>query len=392
MDESKWLEVAVNTTPDRLDQVCAKLAAAGMDSLVIEDEQDFLSFLEQNRQYWDYVDQELLDRMKGVTRVKFYVTDDEDGKKQLEQYTRGLDQEFTATPLTDNDWAYSWQKYYKPLEIGARLYVVPQWMREEPVPAGRVPFYLNPGLTFGTGSHASTQLCLEGVEEHTVSGCDVLDLCCCSGILSIAAMCLGAKHAVAVYIDPKAVDVAYENAALNERVTVTLDPGLTFGTGSHATTRLCLTALERAVHGGERVLDLGCGSGILSIAALKLGAAAARAVDIDPMCLDVAYENAALNGIGRDRYTVRAGNVLADRALAAELAQKRYHLVLANIVADVIIPLAPLVRGFLKAGGVFICSGIIDGRAAEVAERLRGAGLELLETQERKGWYAYVCR
>ena len=91
MDEIKWLEVTVNTTPDRLDEVCAKLAAAGMDSVVIEDEQDFLSFLEQNRQFWDYVDQELLDRMKGVTRVKFYVTDDKDGRKQLERYTGGLD-------------------------------------------------------------------------------------------------------------------------------------------------------------------------------------------------------------------------------------------------------------------------------------------------------------
>lgn len=170
MEETKWLEVAVSTTPDKLDEVCAKLTAAGMDALVIEDEGDFLRFLEQNKQYWDYVDQELLDKMKGVTRVKFYVTDDEEGKKQLAQYTRGLDWEYTVTPLTDNDWAYSWQKYYKPLKIGKRLYVVPQWMREDPVPEGRVPFYLNPGLTFGTGSHASTQLCLEGVEEHTVPG------------------------------------------------------------------------------------------------------------------------------------------------------------------------------------------------------------------------------
>ena len=110
MDEIKWLEVAVNTTPDKLDQVCARLAAAGMDSVVIEDEQEFLTFLEQNRQYWDYVEQDLLDRMKGVTRVKFYVTDDTDGKAQLEQYTRGLDAEYTATPLTDHDWADSWQK------------------------------------------------------------------------------------------------------------------------------------------------------------------------------------------------------------------------------------------------------------------------------------------
>ena len=88
MDEIKWLEVAVSTSPETLDELCAKLAAAGMDGLVIEDEQEFLSFLEENRQYWDYVDQELLDQMKGLTRVKFYVTDDQDGRAQLEQYTR----------------------------------------------------------------------------------------------------------------------------------------------------------------------------------------------------------------------------------------------------------------------------------------------------------------
>ena len=312
MDEIKWLEVAVSTTPDRLDGVCAKLAAAGMDSLVIEDEQEFLTFLEQNRQCWDYVDQELLDRMKGVTQVKFYVTDDEDGRAQLDRYTRGLEEEYTATPLADNDWAYSWQKYYKPLEIGKRLYVVPQWLREEPVPEGRVPFYLNPGLTFGTGSHASTQLCLEGVEEHTVPGRDVLDLGCGSGILSIAALCLGAKSAIAVDIDPKAVGVAYENAALN--------------------------------------------------------------------------------GIGEDRYTVRAGNVLSDRSLAAELARKRYHLVLANIVADVIIPLAPQVPGLLEEDGVFLCSGIIDTRAREVEEALKRAGLTVTKKREKNGWAALEAR
>ena len=308
MAEIKWLEVTVSTAPDQLDQVCAKLAAAGMDGLVIEDEQEFLRFLEENRQYWDYVDQALLDRMKGAARVKFYVTDDEDGRKQLERYTRGLDWEYSAVPLTENDWAYSWQKYYKPLEIGKRLYVVPEWMREEPVPAGRMPFYLNPGLTFGTGSHASTQLCLEGVEEHTRPGRDVL--------------------------------------------------------------------------------DLGCGSGILSIAALCLGAGTAAAVDIDPKAVDVAYENAALNGIGRDRYTVRAGNVLADRALALELARRKYHLVLANIVADVIIPLSAQVPGLLEEDGVFLCSGIIDTRACEVEAALKKAGLTLTGRREKNGWVA----
>ena len=308
MADIKWLEITVNTTPDQLDQVSAKLTAAGMDGLVIEDEGDFLQFLEQNRQYWDYVDQELLDRMKGVTRIKFYVTDDTDGREQLARYTRGLDQEYTVTPLTDDDWAYSWQKYYRPLAIGQRLYVVPQWEREEPIPQGRSPLYLNPGLTFGTGSHASTQLCLEGVEEHTAPG--------------------------------------------------------------------------------RPVLDLGCGSGILSIAALCLGASTAVAVDIDPKAVDVAYENAALNGIGKDRYTVRAGDVLSDRSLAGELVRQRYHLVLANIVADVIIPLSAQVPRLLEEDGVFLCSGIIDTRAHEVEEALVKNGLTVTRRREKNGWVA----
>ena len=136
------------------------------------------------------------------------------------------------------------------------------------------------------------------------------------------------------------------------------------------------------------MLDLGCGSGILSIAALVLGAERASAVDIDPKAVDVAYENAALNGIGKDRYTVRAGDVLTDRALAAELAQERYQLVLANIVADVIIPLAPQVPGLLAEGGVFLCSGILDSRAHEVEEALARSGLRVTQKRERNGWAA----
>ena len=308
MKEIKWLEVVINTTPDQLDNVTAKLIAAGMDGLVIEDEADFLSFLEVNKAYWDYVDQELLDRMKGVTRVKFYVTDDEDGHAQLAKYTAKLDCEYVTSTLQENDWAYSWQKYYKPLPVGERLYVVPDWERNEPVPEDKVPFYLNPGLTFGTGSHASTQLCLGGVERHTKPGCTVL--------------------------------------------------------------------------------DLGCGSGILSIAALVLGASSAVAVDIDPKAVDVAYENAALNGIGKDRYLVRAGNVISDAGLAAELAQKKYHLVLANIVADVIIPLSAQVPALLAEDGIFLCSGIIDTRAHEVEAALKKNGLTITRKREKNGWVA----
>ena len=312
MEDIKWLEVTLDTTREELDGLCARLTANGVTGFAIEDEEDFKSFLEQNHQYWDYVDDELLERMKGVCRVKFYVTDDADGKKQLAAWTAGIDQPYTAAPLGDNDWAHSWQKYYQPMAVGEKLYIVPEWMREDPVPAGKTPLYLNPGLTFGTGNHASTQLCLMGLEEYTVPG--------------------------------------------------------------------------------KPVLDLGCGSGILSIAALSLGASHAAAVDIDPKAVDVAYENAAFNGIGRDRYRVLAGNVLDDGDLVADLAKEKYALVLANIVADVIIPLSATAGAFMDEGAVFLCSGIIDTRADEVAAALEKNGLHVFKRREQKGWVSLAAR
>ena len=308
MEELKWLEVVLDTTQDKLDDLCARLTANGVTGMAIEDEADFKTFLEQNRQYWDYVDEALAQHMKGLCRVKLYVTDDADGRAQLSRWLEGIDLPYTAAPLGQSDWAWSWQKYYKPMAVGERLYIVPDWLRAEPVPAERTPVYLNPGLTFGTGNHASTQLCLAGLERYTVPGAPVL--------------------------------------------------------------------------------DLGCGSGILSIAALALGASKALAVDIDPKAADVAYENAALNGIGRERYAVRAGDVLSDAALARELAQQRYHLVLANIVADVIIPLSAWVPQVLSQDGVFLCSGIIAPRAQEVADALARNGLKVTKKREKNGWAA----
>ena len=308
----RWLEIIIDTPTRDLDAVSARLIANDVPGLVVEEEAEFRAFLEENRQYWDYVDDELLERMKGVSRVKLYVTDDEDGKAQLAGYLAGIDLPYTAVPLREYDWAHSWQKYYRPLSVGERLYIVPEWERDTaPIPDGAVRLLMNPGLTFGTGSHASTQLCLEGVER---------------------------------YLRP-----------------------------------------------GSSVLDLGCGSGILSIAALALGASHVTGVDIDPKAVDVAYENAALNGFGRDVCRYLAGNVLDDPALVRELARERAGLVLANIVADVIIPLAPLVPGLLAEGGTFLCSGIIRERGDEVAAALERAGLRVVERTEKNSWVALAA-
>ena len=323
----EWLELHIDTNHAGLEPLEIFLSANGVDGVVIDDEQDFQSFLENNHQYWDYVDEDLEASMKGKSRITFYLPADDEGFARLGALRTAL-QTFkeahagqygsllmTMENLKDSDWENNWKQYYKPMEIGERLLVIPEW------------------------------------EQENVRG--------------------QAKYA--------------------GKVPLILEPGLTFGTGSHATTRLCLTALERAVHGGERVLDLGCGSGILSIAALTLGAASAAAVDIDDKCLTVAYENAALNGIGRDRYTVLVGDAVSDRALKAQLGGG-YDIVVANIVADVIIGLAPSVRQFLKHGGLFLCSGIIDTRADEVAAALRHAGWTIEDTRSGEGWYSYTCR
>ena len=305
-----WLEVTLPVPAERLDRVCDTLTANGMAGLVVEEEGEFLRFLEQNRQYWDYVDEGLAQRMKGASRVKFYVPDSEEGQRQLRQYLAGLEEyEPQTVSLREEDWATSWQKYYQPIPVGRRVYIVPDWMRGEPVPDGRTPLYLNPGLTFGTGAHPTTQLCLE--------------------------------------------------------------------------------LLEEVLQSGDKVLDLGCGSGILAIAALAMGASRAIGIDIDPKAADVAFENAALNGVGPDRLSVYAGDVLRDNKLAARLGAGQNRVVLANIVADVIIPLSAKAGELMAPDGVFLTSGIIDGREDEVRAALEANGFAVVKHLERGGWHAF---
>ena len=316
----EWLELKIDTSPSGLDAVTELLERQGVTGVIIDDENDFKDFLEHNRQYWDYVDEELLREKAGVSRVTFYLERNVAALDVIARVRIAMSDLKKARPdcgpllltidnVADADWENNWKKFYKPMEIGERLLVVPQW----------------------------------------------------------------------------------EKARDDGRVKLVLNPGLTFGTGSHATTRLCLQALDKYIRGGEKILDLGCGSGILSIAALVLGAGEAFACDIDEKCVDVAYENAALNGVGKDRYTVRWGDVLTDKALQAEFGGG-YDMVVANIVADVIMGLSGRVRPFLKEGGLFLCSGIIDDRAEEVFTRLRADGWTVIEQHDSEGWYSFLCR
>ncbi|MBO4562364.1 MAG: 50S ribosomal protein L11 methyltransferase [Clostridia bacterium] len=172
------------------------------------------------------------------------------------------------------------------------------------------------------------------------------------------------------------------------RAVLRIDPGMAFGTGTHHTTRMCLELLEKHVKGGELIADIGCGSGILSAAAILMGAREAVALDIDPVATKIAVETAENNGIDIMKYTVYTGDILTDKQIRAAVSRRKYDIVLANIVANVIIALAPLVPQLMHEGSVFIASGIIDDRLDEVIAALEENGLKVNKILSGEDWRA----
>ena len=306
-----WLEITLNTASSTISDVAAGLTAGGFEDLVIEDQEEFEEFLEQNRGYWDYIDENLQQQLEGLSRIKLYLEDeDEAGLARLKALVSSLEERFgslnmTVSPMADVNWEESWKDNYPPQEVGDRLVVLPYWRAEEDT-AGRIPVILDPGLTFGTGAHPSTQMVMR--------------------------------------------------------------------------------TMEKTVKTGARCLDLGSGSGILSIAALRLGAKSAVGVDIDPKAEDIARENAAYNGFAAPEFVALTGNVTADKRLMQRLAGEEYDVVLVNIVADVIIGLAPILPNFLTERSTLICSGISDTRLPDVLAALEDAGLTVTQTLSQEDW------
>ena len=306
-----WLEITLNTPQGSGDSLATALTGLGFADLCIEDQQEFETFLEENREYWDYIDEDLEKKLQGLSRVKLYLEDSqEDRLAVLKAFAQEKHLPITVASLPETDWEESWKDNYPPQEVGKTLVVLPYWLAEEET----------------------------------------------------------------------------------DRKKIILDPGLTFGTGAHPSTQMVMEAMEQRVQPGWHCLDLGSGSGILSITALRLGAQGAVGVDIDPKAEDIARENAAYNGFGSPAFTALTGNVTEDKALMGRLSENHYDLLLVNIVADVIIGLSPILPDFMGEHTLLICSGILDSRLDDVTAALEKAGLTVTEIRAKEEWRCVLAK
>ena len=196
------------------------------------------------------------------------------------------------------------------------------------------------------------------------------------------------------YIDDIPVIPSWENveAKDSDKMVIHIDPGTAFGTGMHETTQLCIRQLKKYVTEDTEILDVGCGSGILGMLALKFGAKHSVGTDLDPCAIDATYENMDNNGISRDQYEVMIGNIIDDKAVQDKVGYEKYDIVAANILADVLVPLTPVIIHQMKKGGIYITSGIIEDKEDVVVEAVKEAGLEVLEVNHQGEWVSVTAR
>ncbi|MBP0960418.1 MAG: 50S ribosomal protein L11 methyltransferase [Oscillospiraceae bacterium] len=314
-----WTELCIFTSTEGSDILCGCLLGIGINGFVVRDSKDFEEFLENKTGNWDYIDDDLMNLKDCETSVTVYLPDNAQGKEMFDSIKselsrlREIDEEnlfgrleYEFKNVCEEDWANNWKQYFKPLCVGDKLLIKPSW---EEAPAN------------------------------------------------------------------------------DSRIILEIDPASSFGTGQHNTTQLCLELLEKNINGNEKVLDLGCGSGILSIAAILLGAEYCTAVDIDQNSVKIAKENAEKNNIPEEKYTAYCGNVITDDELVKTIGNG-YKIVVANIVADVLIGMSDLFSDFLTDDGILIMSGIIVERKDEVIEAVENQGFKVISVAEKDGWAA----
>ena len=312
----KWKQYTIQTTTQAEDLVSSMLADLGIEGVQIEDNIP-LSAEEKERLYIDILPQ--LPPDEGSAKVSFFLEEGEHGalldqvREELENLRVFVDAgsaQISEGETDDKDWINNWKKYFKSFVI-ENILIKPTW------------------------------------EEM-----------------------------------PRAVDY---------RCVIEIDPGTSFGTGKHETTQLCIRQLDKYLKQGCRVLDVGCGSGILSLVSLKLGAAAVVGTDIDPICMEATKDNMEINHLPAEKGSFYHGNLIDDSKLREKVGVD-YDIVVANILADIIIPLTPVIPGRLKKGGVYITSGIIDFKEEAVKEAVLAAGLEILEVCHQGEWVSITAR
>lgn len=297
----KYIEMTINTSKDKKDIIEGILFDYGIYTTE-EISSDIVEELDQDEKDWDFIDYPLLNSKEGVFALRVYPENMEDAKNLKDDLSEKNLGQCLIEEKDDEDWANNWKKYYKPLEIGEKLAIVPEWE-------------------------------------------------------------------------------AYDN---NKRIVIKINPGMAFGTGTHESTYMCLELLERYVKRDDEIFDIGCGSGILAIAALKLGAKRALAVDIDDKCIDASHENASLNNI-EDKMDIKKGNLL-------DVVKGRADLIVSNIIAEIIVDEIKNLKNHMDKGGIFITSGIIKERRQMVIDALEENGFEIIDELEKNNWVAIVGR
>ena len=317
----KWNKYTIETTTAAEDYMSVMLMELGIEGIEIEDNVP-LTKADQSEMFIDFLPE--LPPDDGVSFVSFYIEDDgEDHTELLKQVKLGLEElrdtvevgsgVITSSETEDLDWINNWKKYFSSFTI-ENILIKPTW---------------------------------EELKEED-----------------------------------------------KDKFMIEIDPGISFGTGKHETTQLCIKELIKYVdkENAPKVLDVGCGSGILSIVALKLGAREVVGTDLDPDCMISTKENMEVNHLGEELGTFYVGNLIDDVELQEKVGTEEYEIVVANILADVIIPMAPVIPARLKKGGTFITSGIIDFRENDVKKAIENAGLEIVEINHQGEWVNITAR